>query len=234
MAELDESFGLHSRIALLARNPLLGKLDPGLIAKLAPFTHVRPMKKGEVVFRTGDAGTGMMAVIQGRVRISLPSDEGREIVLNVIRAGEVFGEIALLDGRPRTADATALTDGKLLVLERREMRPLVLNSPELSMALIDVLCERLRNTSSQVAELIFHELPRRLAKLLLRLAPGEGGWINVTQRELGEMAGAARESVNRRVKEWEAEGLIELKPSAVRVKDRRALEDLAATDPGLD
>jgi len=227
MREPDETFGLPARITLLARSPLLSKLDHSVITSLAPFTHVKAMKKGDVIFRLGEPGTGMMQVIRGEVRISLPSDEGRDIVLNRIRANEVFGEIALLDGRPRTADAVAISDGKLLVLERREIHAAIRRSPELAMGLIDVLCERLRNTSSQVAELIFHELSRRLSTRLLRLTPNEDGWIKITQSELGGMVGAARESVNRRLGEWQNEGLVEIKPGHLRLVDRRGLEEIA-------
>ena len=136
-----------------ARNALFGGLLAEEIARLVADAHVCPMRPGETLFRRGDAGAGLIAVLAVWVRIVVPAENGKDIVLNTVRAGEVFGEIALLDGRPRSADAVALTDGRLMTLERRDVLPLLPTHPTLALAVIEILRERLRQTSSQVEEL---------------------------------------------------------------------------------
>src|SRR5262249_26345289 len=159
----------------------------------AGYARVERFRKGATIFHKGDPGSGLMAVLAGEVKISVPSAEGKEAVLNVIPAGSVFGEIALLDGRPRTADAVATEDCDVLVLDRREFVPLLRANPDLALRLMELLCGRLRRTSEQVEDVMFLDLEGRLAKALLRLAgeQGRGGapatQVRITQRELGQM-----------------------------------------------
>ncbi len=217
-----------ARYEVLARNALFGRLPAEEIARLAAYAHVRPMRRGETLFRRGDPGAGLIAVLAGRVRIVVPSENGKDIVLNTVRAGEVFGEIALLDGRPRSADAVALTDGRLMTLERRDVLPLFRTHPALALAVIEILCERLRRTSSQVEELLFLPLEGRLARALLRLAAAQNlASIPATQKELAELVGAARESVNRVLKAWEGDGVVSLIPGRVTIRNEAALKGLA-------
>ncbi|MFQ3622131.1 MAG: Crp/Fnr family transcriptional regulator [Acetobacteraceae bacterium] len=222
-----------ARLEVLARNPLFGRLPAEEIARLAAYAHVRPMRRGETLFRRGDPGLGLIAVLAGKVRIVLPSDEGKDIVLNTVRAGEVLGEIALLDGRPRSADAVALTDGRVMTLDRREVLPLLESHPKLALAVIEVLCERLRRTSTQVEELMFLPLEVRLARALLRMAAAQKlASVPATQKELAELAGATRESVNRLLKAWEAEGTVSLIPGRVTIRNEPALRAVAQETRG--
>jgi CRP/FNR family transcriptional regulator, cyclic AMP receptor protein len=176
----------------------------------------------------------MMAVLRGTVKISSLSVAGKEIVLNIIAAGEIFGEIALLDGEDRTADATAMTDCELLVVDRRDFLPLLENNPELSGMLLRVLCQRLRQTSAQVEDVIFRHLESRIAKSLLHLARsvGEHGadgralGIRLSQQELGNIVGSSRESVNRQLQLWHKAGLVELAKGSIVIRDQTALERL--------
>jgi len=212
----------ESKASILGRLALFARVPRAEIERLAGYAHVQRVRRGEVLFRRGDPGGTLLCVLSGRIRISLPSADGKELVLNVIGPGEVFGEITLLDGGERTADAMAASDGQLLTLQRRDLQPLLLSRPELAFGLIGVLCERIRRTSGQVGELIFHDLGERLARTLLRLA-GSDPEVSVTQRELSELVGTTRESVNRRLKDWQAEGLIALRPGRVILRDREAL-----------
>jgi CRP-like cAMP-binding protein len=211
-----------TKVEILARLALFAKVPRPEIEKLAGFARIQRLKRGETLFRRGDPGGTLLCVLNGRIRISLPSADGKDLVLNVIGPGEVFGEISLLDGGERTADATATTDGQVLALLRRDLQPLLLSRPELAFGLIGVLCERIRRTSGQVGELIFHDLGERLARTLLRFA-GTEAEVTVTQRELSELVGATRESVNRRLKDWQQEGLVALRPGRVILQDRAAL-----------
>lgn len=181
----------------------------------------------------GDPGNAMMAVLSGRVRICSYSTEGREVVLNVIGAGEVFGEIAMLDGGPRTADAFAMEKTELLVLSRRDFLPFLEKNPAVCVRLLQVLCERLRWTSAQVEDFFFLDLRGRLAKRLLFLADhygekaakGEQTAVRFSQNLLASMVGTSREAVNKQLRAWEEGGLIDLKRGNITILDRAALED---------
>jgi CRP/FNR family transcriptional regulator, cyclic AMP receptor protein len=210
-------------------------LEAEILSKLIAFSRTRPIAAGEMLFRKGDEGSGMIAILSGSVRVSATSSEGRDIILNILGAGDVIGEIALLDGGPRTADAVALTDGHLLVLERRHVLPLVHAHPALAQRLISVLCERVRRTSAQVEDLSFMSPSVRLARVLLRLAHvqlrEEKGQavISITQRELGDAISLSRESTNRLLQSWVQDGSISLGKGKVRLLQPKKLETLAGT-----
>src|SRR5438270_7402583 len=181
------------KLALLRHHPLFGQLPPRVIEHLGSYMRKRALARGETIFAKGDPGSGLMGVLSGSVKISVPSADGRDIVLNIIHAGEIFGEIALLDGHPRTADATAMTDCELMVIERRDFIPFLHSQPELAIEIIKTLCSRLRRTTDQVQDLSFLNLPTRLAKALLRLTdaepPGPMRKVTITQREISQIIG---------------------------------------------
>src|SRR5258708_20929985 len=131
------------RRTILRNHALFAHLTPGEIDQLLAHARAAHYRHGEVIFHKASPGTGMMAVLNGQVRISAPSPDGREIVLNMITAGEVFGEIALLDGKDRTADAVAQTDCELLVIGRRSFVPFLMSNPEVPLRLLPPLRERL-------------------------------------------------------------------------------------------
>jgi CRP/FNR family transcriptional regulator, cyclic AMP receptor protein len=197
--------------------------------------RIRTFAAGETIFLMGSPGDTMMAVLSGKVRISVPSQEGRELVLAILFPGDVFGEIALLDGLQRTADATAVTKCSLAMLERREILSFFEHHPAAWANIVNVLCNRLRRTDEHLAEVAFLQLPARLAKALLRGVSGEGrpvvgqrsNQIQLSQRELGNLVGAARESVNKCLRGWQDEGIISIKGSVITIKNRAALENLA-------
>ncbi|MBC8157879.1 MAG: Crp/Fnr family transcriptional regulator [Alphaproteobacteria bacterium] len=218
---------------ILAEHFLLKHLPETDLARLEKFAQTRRFGAKDPVFMKGDPASGMMAVISGRVRISSYSSEGREVVLNVIGPGEVFGEIALIDGGERTADAVAMEATELMVLERRDFLPFLEGNPELCIKLLKVMCHRLRRTSEQLEDFSFLDLRTRLAKRLLDLAadhgiPEDGGAVrislNLSQRVLGAMMGTSREAVNKQLRAWEDEGLLRLKRGSVTLLDAEQLE----------
>src|SRR5260370_10265029 len=162
------------RRAILRNHALFAHLTTGELDQLLAHAHAAHYRHGDVIFHKASPGTGMMAVLHGQVRISAPSPDGREIVLNMINAREVFGQLALLDGKDRTADAVAQTDCERLVIERRSFVPFLKSNPEVALRLLAVLCERLRRTTEQVEDMLFRDLPSRLAKKLLSLAATSG------------------------------------------------------------
>jgi CRP/FNR family transcriptional regulator, cyclic AMP receptor protein len=171
-------------------------------------------------------------VISGTVKISISSADGRNAILNLIGPGELFGEVAVLDGQVRTADATANTNCEIYVIDRREFLPFVRSQPALAMKFIELLCARLRWTSDQVEQVILQNLPGRLAGALIRLTekhkPSPAGrTIAVTQQEISEMIGMTRESINKQLRVWAARNWVRLEHGAIVVLNAEPLEALA-------
>jgi CRP-like cAMP-binding protein len=226
------------RRAILANHMLFAHLTPGEMDQVLQRAHVARYRQGQAILLKGSPGTGMMAVLKGRVRISAPSSDGREIVLNVIEEGEIFGEIGLLDGKDRTADAVAQTDCELLVIERRNFIPFIESNPQVALRLLAVLCERLRRTTEQVEDVLFLELPARLAKKLLGLAAssaertpaGHRIATRLSQRELGAMVGMSRESINKQLRQWQNDGIVAVTGGRIELIDERALRELAEAE----
>jgi CRP-like cAMP-binding protein len=160
-------------------------------------------------------------------------------VLNIIRPGEVFGEIALLDGRARTANAAAMSDCELIVIERREFIPFLRSEPDVTLKLMEILCSRLRKTSEQVQDMTFLNLSTRLAKTLLSLTANAGSSkpaarVAITQREISQIVGRSRESTNKQLRAWARRGWIRLERGSVTVLKADKLVDLAAAGSDLD
>jgi CRP/FNR family transcriptional regulator, cyclic AMP receptor protein len=196
--------------------------------------RVRSYAAGETIFLMGSVGDSLMAVLSGTVRISMPSPDGKEIVLAIIQPREVFGEIAMLDGKERTADAKAIGPCSLAILERRDVLAFLKDNPKVWPKLVDVLCARLRKTDQHIAEIALLELPTRLAKTLLRFAneqpqaaaPG-ALQVSLSQRELGNICGASRESINKCLGGWQRRGIVQIEDGVIFVTNRTALEELA-------
>jgi CRP/FNR family cyclic AMP-dependent transcriptional regulator len=215
---------------LLRSHPFFSDFSPAIMERLVSRAVVRKVKKGTVLFRKADVGSSLYAVCSGTIRISVPSPHGKEAILNIFTAREIFGEIALLDGGVRTADAVATEDSELLVIDRRDFIPLVRENPDLALRLIELVCGRLRRTSDQVEDAVFLDLPRRLAKVLLEMhsrASGEQAQtISITQRDLSQMVGAPRESANKTLREWERKGWLKLRHRGVTILQPKALAGL--------
>ena len=220
---------------IFQRHLLFGKLNASEIDALIRYARVERYGAGREIFAKGSPGQSLMAVLRGSVKISSLSDSGKEIVFRIFNAGEIFGEIAMLDGEARSADATALTDCELLVLNRRDLLPVLKNRGDLCMMLLKILCRRLRATTEQVEDIIFRHLESRVAKALMQLAENTGLHfgvrspsveLHVPQRELGNIAGGSRESVCKQLQIWCREGLIELSKGSIMIRDIEAIKSL--------
>ena len=210
-----------------------------MIEHLGSYMKTRRVARGATIFAKGDPGTGLMGVLSGDVKISVASSEGKDIVLNIFHEGEIFGEIALLDGRPRTADATAMSDCELVVIERRDFVPFLSSHPDVTLKFIEILCSRLRRTSEQVQDVTFLNLPTRLAKALLELTSAEAGSapgrkVAITQRELSQIIGRSRESTNKQLRAWAKRGWIRLERGGVSLLAPSKLAAIAAEGSDLD
>jgi CRP/FNR family cyclic AMP-dependent transcriptional regulator len=227
------------KLTLLRNNPLFRELSPQVIKQLGTYMKSRKVPRGSVIFSKGDAATGLMGVLAGAIKISVASADGRDIVLNIIREGEVFGEIALLDGHPRTADATAMSDCELVIMERREFIPFLRSQPDVTLKLVEILCSRLRRTSEQVQDVTFLNLPIRLAKTLIRLtataeSSAQKGKIAITQREISQIVGRSRESTNKQLRAWAKRGWVRLQWGSVTLLKPDKLAEVAADGVDFD
>jgi CRP/FNR family cyclic AMP-dependent transcriptional regulator len=213
---------------LLEKCSLFRSLDEKARRDIATYARLRSFSAGDPICRLGDHGDSMMAVIVGTVRISLPTVRGKEIILADLRSGELFGEIALLDGRPRSANAVALTNCELMVLERRDVIPFLERNPAASLKLMEILCARIRRSDERMADIAFFNLPVRLAKTLLSYQPQGRGAIklSLSQSELAEMSGGTREKVNRCLRDWHRRGILELKDRWTIIRKPEALREL--------
>jgi CRP/FNR family cyclic AMP-dependent transcriptional regulator len=217
--------------ALLRAHPFFKDLGDSFIERLAPRIITTKIKKGVAIFHKGDIGSKLYAVRAGAVRISAPSEQGKDAIFNLVVPGELFGEIAFLDGGQRTADAVAIDNCELMVIERRDFIPLIRDNPEVAERLIKILCARLRRTSEQVEDIVFLGLPNRLAKALLHLyrpsaANSPCNKINVTQREISQMIGVSRESANKQLQDWQRRKWLKLERGGLVIFAPQALRDL--------
>jgi CRP-like cAMP-binding protein len=229
----------RDKLSLLRNHPLFRDLPPGVIEHLGSYMKTRKVTRGAAIFAKGDPGTGLMGVLAGSVKISVASAEGKDIVLNIFREGEIFGEIALLDGRPRTADATAMSPCELVVIERRDFVPFLSGHPDVMLKFIEILCSRLRHTSEQVQDVTFLNLPTRLAKTLLELTSAQEGSapkrkVAITQREISQIIGKSRESTNKQLRVWAKRGWIRLERGGVNIVAPDKLAAIAAEGSELD
>lgn len=226
--------------AVLRSNLLLRGLPEPVIDRLAAMAIRRTFPRGACLFRQGEPGDALYAVISGQVRISADHADGREIFLSLIDSGESFGEIAVIDGRPRTASAVATRDTVLFAIHRADLLALVEREPALARHLLEALCARLRWTSELIEEAAFLDLPARLARRLLRLSEdhgatgAQGKTLQLSQAELASFLNASRQMVNQQLQAWRARGWVSLSRGAVVVRDAAALAALSTggAEPG--
>lgn len=220
---------------LLGDHFLFSELDPPLLEKVNATANTRVYQKGETVFTRGEDGERLFAILRGRVKVSVFSEEGREVVLAVMKPGDFFGEIAFLDGAVRTADATAVEELEVVSVGRRDFFPILESNPPIYMKIIKVLCERLRQTNETIEDSIFLTVPARVAKTLLKLASNYGEDIDgrtrlnikMSQQEMANLIGTSREVVNRHLRALQSDNVISMDHGHVVIEDHDALEDYA-------
>jgi len=217
--------------AALRASFLYPALGPAELAQFAASARRESYRAGEVIFRMGDPGLTMMIVEAGEVRISYPAPDGRTATLNELGRGAVFGEIALIDGGERSADAVAATNCTLIVFERRVFLDMLRESWPLTEAVLKLICARLRRADQRMADLAFSDLPHRLAKLLIARAKptrrGSPPRVSDSQSALATLAGGSRENVNRWLRKWQREGMIAIAEGRIALLDRDGLARLA-------
>jgi CRP/FNR family transcriptional regulator, cyclic AMP receptor protein len=218
---------------ILRRVWLFSGLEAKELAQLGGLAVVRRYRPRETVVTQGDDSGDLFVVLSGRLKVTWNDAEGGEVLLSILEAGDVFGEIALLDDRPRSASVTAMEGGELLVVERRGFRALLVSVPTLAVNLLLVMARRMRNLSDRTQNMSLLNVECRLAKAILGLAERFGKeerrgeillTLKLSQQELANMVGATRELVNRRLRGWQDQGIIELAKGRVVIRDAAALE----------
>jgi CRP-like cAMP-binding protein len=222
--------------ALLASHHFFRGMPAELLERLAARARLTSEPAGRLLFRKGDPGTGVLAIVSGIVRISVSSGGGNAIVLNLVSNDEILGEVSLLDGGARVADAITATKCQLLMLDRRDFVGVLHDHPAFAVRLLALVSAKLRRRSEQLEDMTFADPRTRLAKALLRLADiqaaggSEPPLVSMTQKALGWMVGLSRESTNKFLGQWEAVGYVELGKGTCVILQREALQRLAAAE----
>lgn len=218
---------------LLKSIPLFISLDYDALSELAHRLTCRRYKRGEVIFHKDDPGSALYIIENGGVKITTPSPDGNELILNILTAGDFFGELSILDGAPRSASATAMEETQALTLQREDFLDFISNRPEVVAEILSILSHRLRHATTLLEDTIFLNLPARLSKRILELsekhgvATDEGILIELrlTQHELAHSIGAGRESVNRLLGQFQEEGLITFDKQRFLITDVERLKE---------
>ncbi|UCC60676.1 MAG: Crp/Fnr family transcriptional regulator [Dehalococcoidia bacterium] len=219
-------------VELLSRIPLFTSLKPEHLNEIAGKLTLRNYKRGTTIFHKDDPGSTLYIIKTGQVKIGAPSPEGEEMILAILTDGDFFGELSILDGKPRSASATAMETTDTLILNRNDLLDVITGEPEVGIGMLATLSERLRCADLLLEDAVFLDLPARLAKRLLELVEkhgvetDEGLMIDMrlTQHDLANAIGASRESVNRLLGMFQDEGLISIDKQRIHVLRREGLK----------
>jgi CRP-like cAMP-binding protein len=217
------------KFTLISQHPLFCGLPPTSKKRLFSYVKQKRYGSGDLIFNKGDPGIFLCIVYVGIVQIYVQSYDGKDAVFNLIKEGECFGEIALLDGKPRSATARAFTNSELLMIDRRDFIPILEDNPASMIHLIQLLCAKLRHTSEQVENVMFFDLRGRLARTLLELSAvsKSPSRIIISQREIAQIAGFSREMINRQLQTWVANSWIRLGRKEIIILEPAALSELS-------
>jgi CRP/FNR family transcriptional regulator, cyclic AMP receptor protein len=207
--------------------PLFTALDEAAAASLRASMDSVKIAKGSVLFAEGDEGDHLYVIVEGKLKLGTSSGDGRENLLSILGPGEMFGELSLFDPGPRTSTATAVTDARLLSLGQEKLIPWLAENPQVALQLLARLAQRLRRTNEAVGDLVFSDVPGRVAKALIDLGErfgkqtDEGLFVHhdLTQEELAQLVGASRETVNKALADFAGRGWLKLDGRAVLITD---------------
>lgn len=221
-----------TRLNLLSRTPMFEGVPVAQLQSLATRAAAVKLSAREMLFSKGDPGDRLYLVTKGTIRVGVVSADGREVTYGLIGPGQLFGEIAVFDKGPRTADASALEACELLAFERRHVLDVLTQNPECMLRLVSILCQRIRQADHLLEDIFFLSLPSRLAKQLLALsdvigerpAAGDPVTIRMSQQAVADHMGISRESVNKVLSKWEQSGLVGLWRGQITINDRDGLD----------
>ena len=217
---------------VLRQAPLFSALDDEAATALRASMSDAKLRRGDVLFHEGDRGDTLYVIAEGKIKLGRTSPDGRENLVAILGPGEMFGELSLFDPGPRTMTATAVAETQLLGLGNDSLTGLLTGRPGVSKSLLAALAQRLRRTNAHLADLVFTDVPGRVAKALLHLSerfgrPVEGGIMvshDLTQEELAQLVGASRETVNKALADFATRGWLRLEARAVLLQDVERLK----------
>ena len=217
---------------LLNKIPLFNSLSDSDLENLSESVRLQSLKKGQTLFRKGDEGSSLYIIKQGTIKIVLPSRLGDEVIVTIFSEGDFFGEMALFDGKPRSADALAMEPTKIYMLSRNDFLLFLQSNINAMKSILSQLTNRLRNTDDFLESTCFLSVSARLAKKLLDLTEAYGQKdgdmvyidLNLTQKELGDMIGSTRESINKELKILRDKGLITMQENKIQIIDMTRLK----------
>src|SRR6201992_2677714 len=215
---------------ILKMNPMFADLGPDELQRLSNLCHTQNLTSGEVLFQKGDPGNALFGVRRGQIRIETSASDGNRLTLNFMGPGDLFGEVAVLDGQERTADAAAGEVTELFVLRREDFLGHLARETRVAGKLIMLLCQRIRWMSERMDESVQQPLPVRLARRLCALASDFGSEVHISQEQLGVFVGAARESVNRQLQLWRKDGILDLQRGRILLQNMTKLTAVARND----
>lgn len=222
---------IHAR---LPADSILGSLDEAELTELLAFAVRKKIGRGSLLFEAGDDGDSMLVVLDGTLKVFVVTANGREIVLNYVSRGGIIGEIAMLDGGPRTANVSAVDATEVLLLQRRHLLPFLEHHLDAALRVIAVLCRHLRHANEMIEASTGMAMGPRLARGLLRLvdehavtAPDGMRVLTLTQGDIASFVGLSRENVNRQLREWEQDGFVKLGRGQITVRAADALREIA-------
>jgi len=212
---------------IIKQIPIFKTLSDSDLNDLVGSLRLKPLKQGQTLFWKGDEGTALYIVKKGTIKIVLPSAEGDEIIVTMFSEGDFFGEMSLLDGEPRSADAVAIEPSEVFILSRNNFLSFLQSNVNAIESILSLLSKRLRKTDGMLEDTCFLNISARLAKKLTELAESHGRTkgsqvlidLSLTQKELGDMVGATRESVNKELKALREQGLIITEESKIQILD---------------
>ncbi len=218
-------------IDVLRRAPLFASLDDQAFAALTEELTEVELSRGSTLFHEGDPGDQLYFIVSGKIKLGRTAPDGRESLVAIMGPGELFGEMALFDPSPRSTSATAVSETRLAGLKHENLKKVIERSPDVSAQLLQALARRLRRTNESLADLVFSDVPGRVAKALLDLAdrfgrPATDGILvahELTQEELAQLVGASRETVNKALAEFVQRGWLRLEARAVVILDMQRL-----------
>jgi CRP/FNR family transcriptional regulator, cyclic AMP receptor protein len=218
---------------LIRNSVIFSGVAPDILRNVVQVSRTRRICKGAMLFQQGDDGDALYGVVDGLIRICIAGESGKELTLGLMEPGDIFGEIALLDGLPRTADAYAAEDSTLLVIDRAQFVPLLEREGRLATHVIELLCERLRANTERLGEHAFLNLGARLARKLCALSVAHGRRereaimidMKLSQTELAQMLGVTREAVNKQLQLWSRQGVLRFDRGYITIANARRLEE---------
>ncbi|MEJ2613718.1 MAG: Crp/Fnr family transcriptional regulator [Ignavibacteriaceae bacterium] len=214
--------------------PIFSELDDDTLEKISKLGIRKSFKKDSVVLFEHETGTALFVIVDGKVKVSRVSDDGKEVILTILGESDFFGEMAILDGLSRSANVTAMEDSELFIIQRSEFLELLNVHPEVSIALLQELTQRLRSADMKIKSISLKDAEGKVATVILQLADDVGkikqGTVEIEklpfQHDLANMAGTSRETISRTLHTFAKKGLVELDGSKLRIMNYEKFKEL--------